>query len=135
LVPDISLSGMRVLVMEDEFLIAMDVEQICRDHGAADVVIVRTLDDLGPDPLAGGPFNVAILDVMLSGASTTDFARKLSESHVPYIFATGYPGADASLSAFSHIEVVNKPYASEVLVEALARAMTHRPQAAFDPIT
>ena len=35
------LDGLRILILEDEFLIAMDVEQLCRDHGAADVVIAR----------------------------------------------------------------------------------------------
>ncbi|TIX20809.1 MAG: response regulator, partial [Mesorhizobium sp.] len=33
------LDGLRILVLEDEFLIAMDVEQLCRDYGAGDVVI------------------------------------------------------------------------------------------------
>ncbi|TIX32026.1 MAG: response regulator, partial [Mesorhizobium sp.] len=37
------LDGLRILVLEDEFLIAMDVEQLCRDHGAAEVTIAREI--------------------------------------------------------------------------------------------
>ena len=71
------LDGMRVLVIEDEFLIAMDVEQLCREHGATDVVIMRSLAELGSDPFAGRSFDVAILDVMVSRGSTLEFAAKL----------------------------------------------------------
>ena len=35
------LEGLKILVLEDEFLIAMDVEQLCRDHGAEDVAVAR----------------------------------------------------------------------------------------------
>lgn len=117
---------MRVLIMEDEFLIALDVEQLCRDHGAADVVIVRKLDEHGPDPLDGEPFHVAILDVMLAGAPTTCFARRLSERRIPYIFATGYTDSDAILTTFSDVEIVSKPFAGDALLGAIARALERR---------
>lgn len=121
------LDGMRVLIIEDEFLIAMDVEQLCRDHGAADVVILRKLAEHGPDPLDGEPFHVAILDVMLSGSSTTYFARRLSEQRIPYIFATGYSDSDAALAgAFPDVEIVSKPYAGDALMGAIARALERR---------
>ena len=41
------LEGLRILLLEDEFLIAMDVEQLCRDHGAADVAVAQPV--LTPD--------------------------------------------------------------------------------------
>ena len=48
-----TLEGLRVLVLEDEYLIAMDMEQICRDHGAAEVIIRGDLDRAGvPDTSA-----------------------------------------------------------------------------------
>ena len=75
---DIRLDGMHVLVLEDEFIIAMDVEQLCREHGATAVTIVRQIEDLGENPLEGEPFHVAVLDLMLGGVPTTDFASTLS---------------------------------------------------------
>src|SRR6187431_571056 len=82
------LSGLRILVLEDEFLIAMDVEQLCRDNGARDVEIRTSIEDLDEGQLAG--FDAAIIDVMLGGVSTLGFAARLAERSVPFIFSTGY---------------------------------------------
>lgn len=119
----VSLEGMRVLVMEDEFLIAMDVEQLCRDHGATEVVIARNLDELGPDPFAGGPFHAAILDVMLAGHSTIGFAGQLRERRIPFVFATAYTEGGELSDAMPDVEIVPKPYGGPMLISALARAI------------
>ena len=60
------LDGLRILVLEDEFLIAMDVEQLCRDHGAGEVVIAGNLAEIDEDGL-GTRFDAAIVDLMLVG--------------------------------------------------------------------
>mgnify|MGYP001160564125 CR=1 FL=1 len=120
---DLPLVGLRVLVMEDEFLIAMDVEQLCRDHGAAEVVLVRTLDGLRSGPAAEAAFHAAILDVTLAGCSTLAFAAGLAERGVPFIFATGYAETEGLFDAFPGVPVVGKPYAGGALIEALAGAI------------
>lgn len=111
------LSGLTVLVLEDEYLIAMDVEQLCRDHGAADVVIARMV------PADGfAKFDVAILDLMLEGMSTLPFARKLAESGVPFVFASGYSDRVELEQSFPGVAIVGKPYAGDDLVTAVAAA-------------
>jgi len=117
------LQGMRVLVMEDEFLIAMDVEQICRDHGAREVLLARSLDDLPPEQSDGHGFDAAVLDVMVGGQSTMELAQVLLERRIPFVFATGYAGADGLFDAVSGVEVVEKPYAGEALMAAVVRAI------------
>lgn len=121
-----ALAGLRVLVLEDEFLIAMDVEQLCRDGGAEDVVIVRSLDEL--DPIVDKPrtFDVAIVDLMLSGISTLDFARRLYDLGVPFVFASGYSDLHEIAEKFPDIAIISKPYAGEDLVGAIAAAVTNR---------
>lgn len=116
------LEGLRVLVLEDEFLIAMDVEQLCRDHGAADVVIARGLQDIALDTI-DGRFDVAIVDVMLGGTSTLDFARQLRDRGVPFVFASGYTELAEIAAAFPGVAVVGKPYAGNDLVQAVAAAL------------
>ena len=60
------LEGLKVLVLEDELLIAMDVEQLCLDHGASAVTVARTLSEVpGEDE-----FDTAMVDVLLDGVST-----------------------------------------------------------------
>lgn len=117
------LAGLRLLIVEDEFLIAMDVEQLCRDHGAADVVVVGTAAELGSGPANRADFDAAILDVMVEGQPTLEFAGSLAERGIPFIFATGYSDRADVFSAFPGVRVVGKPYASDDIVEALAAAV------------
>jgi DNA-binding response OmpR family regulator len=112
------LDGLRILILEDEFLIAMDVEQLCRDHGAVDVLISRTLD--GVEHLPDDAFDAAILDMKLGVTSTLGFARGLFESGVPFVFATGYADPGETSVRFPGVPVVTKPYLGTDLVEALA---------------
>ncbi|RWA67196.1 response regulator [Mesorhizobium sp. M1C.F.Ca.ET.193.01.1.1] len=115
------LDGLRILVLEDEFLIAMDVEQLCRDQGAADVTIVRDLAEIDQrDGLSW--FDAAIVDLMLGGASTLDFAGRLRSAGVPFVFASGYSDAEEIESSFPEVRLVAKPYSGEDLIGAVAVA-------------
>ena len=117
------LDGLRVLVLEDEFLIAMDVEQLCRDHGAADVIIIASLDSPAAVDIDGLDCDIAVVDLRLHGHSTLDFARGLAANGVPFIFATGL--ADEEISRdFPSVPVVSKPYRGPELIEAMAKART-----------
>jgi DNA-binding response OmpR family regulator len=120
---DIRLDGMHVLVIEDEFLIAMDVEQLCREHGAADVTIIRQLEDLGADRVVGEAYHVAVLDLMLGDTPTTEFANSLRERGIPFVVATGHTDIQERFGIVSDIEVVSKPYGGPDLLAALGRAI------------
>ena len=115
------LDGLRILVLEDEFLIAMDVEQLCRDHGAQEGVIARDLAEIDAQRIAT-QFDAAIVDLMLSGNSTLEFAAGLRETGVPFVFASGYSDAEEIGASFPGVKLVTKPYSGEDLVEALALA-------------
>lgn len=119
---DNPLAGLRILVMEDEFLIAMDVEELCRENGASDVKLMRTLDALTA-VADEEPFDAAILDVMLGGRTTIDFARSLAQRGIPFVFATGYSGQDGLFEALPEVEIVEKPYAGDALLAAIGRAI------------
>ena len=113
------LDGLRILLLEDEFLIAMDVEQLCRDHGASEVTIVRSLAEIDQKSPALR-FDAAIVDLMLGGESTLDFAKSLYGRKVPFVFASGYSD-DVEIEAdFPGVILVGKPYAGADLVEAVA---------------
>jgi DNA-binding response OmpR family regulator len=120
------LAGMRILILEDEVLIAMDVEQLCRDNGAADVVVARSLAEVDPDQ-AALEFHAAIVDVMLDGTSTLDFARHIRERNLPFVFASGYTDLDEIFASFPGVAIVGKPYSGSDLVEAVAAAAGRLP--------
>lgn len=113
------LAGYRILILEDEYLIAMDVEQLCRDHGAEDAILIGDLDALEAE-LAGRRFDVAVIDAMLNGRSTLDFARRLRERSIPFVFATGYGDAAERFADFPGVPVVGKPYGGRELIDAIA---------------
>jgi DNA-binding response OmpR family regulator len=127
-----ALAGLTVLVLEDEFLIAMDVEQICRDHGADNVVIKRALSELN-NQIWSETFDVALVDLMLAGESTLPFAKILRERKIPFVFASGYADSETLASDFPGVRFIGKPYSESALVEAILAAVNS--QAADDPIT
>jgi CheY-like chemotaxis protein len=117
------LEGLKILVLEDEYLIAMDVEQLCRDHGATDVTLARSLNEIGD----GAGVDAAIIDVMLDGISTLDFAAKLKEIGTPFVFASGYTDNSDVAKRFPDISMVGKPYSGNDLIEAVAAACGRLP--------
>lgn len=119
------LRGLSVLVVEDEFLIAMDVEQVCRDSGAVDVRVIGQREALTAAAL-DAPTDVVILDVKLGGEHTLEFARLLASRGIPFIFATGYGDLGALRDEFPGVAVVGKPYATAAMVDALAAATLGR---------
>lgn len=116
------LRGARVLVLEDESLIALDIEQVCRDFGAGDVVVARTVDGAEGEALAGA-FDIVVLDLMLAGHSTVGFASRLSARGIPFVFTTGYSDVEPMLGDLAGAQVVEKPFLTETLVTAIAAAL------------
>ena len=129
------LDGLRILILEDEYLIAMDVEQLCRDHGAGDIVIAADLSDVADEEI-GASFDAAIVDLMLNGNSTLDFASQLRDQQVPFVFASGHSEPAEIQDSFPGVMLVGKPYSGADLIEALATACRRPPsQLAGEPIT
>ncbi|CAH1665209.1 Light-regulated signal transduction histidine kinase (Bacteriophytochrome) [Hyphomicrobiales bacterium] len=111
-----------VLVVEDQMLIAMDVENILDTHGVTNVVITSSssealakLNGLTPD--------VAVLDVNLGEGTSIPVADELSRRGIPFVFATGYGDSAMIPAIFSDVPVVRKPYDGQVLVGAMRTVM------------
>jgi len=119
------LSGLQILIVEDEFLIAMDVEQLCRDNGASDIMIKRSVAEIEPEDAVDG-FDVAIVDFMLSGVSTLPFAQRLHRRRRPFVITSGYVDTAEILTALPGVGVVGKPFSGPDLIDALAAAVGRR---------
>ena len=123
--PDIlPLSGLRVLLVEDNLIIALEAESLILGLGAGSVETVATLA-AAADVLAAQPFDFAILDFNIGQDTTTDLALHLQALGVPYVFATGdsnpiHPG-DGRLV----VPVVKKPYQKMDLARAIALQRHH----------
>jgi two-component sensor histidine kinase/CheY-like chemotaxis protein len=119
-----SLSGRRILVVEDEALIAGQIESLLVGQGCLVSGPVRGLDNA----LAlarSEPLDAAILDVNLSGSPSEAVANALRERAIPFVVLTGY--ADSGLPvAFRGAPVVAKPFDEQALVSLLALEISDR---------
>lgn len=120
--PEEELTGSkrRVLIVEDEPIIAFALEDIMEDFGQFTVTVASTveqalasLDDQRPD--------VAILDVNLHGQKSYPLADELKERSIRYIFATGY-GSTEHPADHRDITTVTKPYSPSDVRSALEKA-------------
>jgi two-component system, response regulator PdtaR len=116
-------AGRLVLVVEDEFLIALDLEQLLRRHGwrvlgpAATVAAALRL-------LRGAMPDVALLDVNLGGELVTPVAAELRARGVPFVLASAYGRSElAAVAALAGVLLVGKPTDERRLLAALARAV------------
>ncbi|WP_142847607.1 response regulator [Telmatospirillum sp. J64-1] len=87
-----SLSGLRVLVVEDEFLVAIGLEAVLQDLGCEILGPAPDIDS-ALDLARREEFDCAILDVNLNGSPVYPVARYLAEKDIDFILTTGYEGA------------------------------------------
>jgi CheY-like chemotaxis protein len=113
----ISLFGLRLLVLEDEAVIALGLKMMLSDLGGHVVAMAgsvsRALALLGDATLE---IDAAVLDVNLGTEPSYPVAELLAARGIPFIFSTGY-GATSILPKFSHVPTVTKPF-NERSVEA-----------------
>ncbi|MCC6920164.1 MAG: response regulator [Alphaproteobacteria bacterium] len=117
-----SLTGKRILVVEDEAIVAMLLENILEDIGCTPVGPALTLEQAHTLSTAEEPPDAAILDVNLRGERVYPVAEVLRDRGVPIIFATGY-GEGGLDSAWRGRPTVQKPYTMDDIVRTLSRVL------------
>lgn len=112
------LEGQRVLIVEDEFIIAMDIETAVLQEGCV-VVALATSVEQALVQIASHPLDLAILDANLHGKSVERVAEALDDKGVPFLFATGY-GIDSLPVGWKARPVLGKPFTAAQLAQALS---------------
>jgi PAS domain S-box-containing protein len=105
--------GRRILLVEDEPLVAMDVEAQVIAEGYEVVGPAGTLEK-ARGLIAEEHLDAALLDANLGGHSVEELAAALTRKGIPFAFATGY-GRDALPKAFAQAPVLTKPFAPQQL--------------------
>jgi CheY-like chemotaxis protein len=113
------LAGRRILIVEDEALVAMLVEDALLDAGAEVIGPVATVAEAMSLLDASAP-DAAVLDLNLAGETSTPVADVLSARGVPFVVATGY-GAEGLPPGHATVPVLAKPYDPDELTNTLAR--------------
>lgn len=112
------MTPLRVLLVEDEGLVALMLEDLLEDLGCQIAGSPASVGAALAWIEAGGSADVALLDVNLNGESVFPVAEALKARGVPFAFATGY-GADHD-PRFNDAPLLGKPIRQDRL-EALLR--------------
>ena len=116
-----ALEGVRVLVVEDEYLVASLIEEVLQSAGCIVSGPVSRLAD-ALDAAERIACDVAVLDVNLAGERIYPVAEILSRRDVPFVFVTGY-AAGGLPGEFAERPRICKPFKMADLLAALSTLM------------
>ncbi|MEO8241578.1 MAG: response regulator [bacterium] len=112
------LSGRRIAIVEDEFLIARDISEALAKEGAEIVgpfsSVKRALTGLESDlPSA------VLLDLNLGGQRSLPIAENLTHRNIPFLVVTGYGSSTITEDLLRRAPTVAKPFDDEALISGL----------------
>lgn len=113
------LAGRRILVVEDAFLIALDLRdqlERCGCTVAGPVGQLRQALDIAQHEALDG----AVLDVNLAGEPSFPVAAALDARNIPYVFLTGYDDDGAFPPEYRNVVRISKPFRSSDIAPMLA---------------
>ncbi|MNE31516.1 two-component response regulator [compost metagenome] len=117
-----ALQGRRVLVIEDESLVAMLLETILEDMGCAVVGPESNIDDGLRAATNEASLDAALLDVNVAGREVFPVAEALRARGVPFVFSTGY-GEAGLPEHWRGNPTIQKPFTEGAIHDALMKAM------------
>ena len=118
---NVPLGAVRVLIVEDDPLMAMDLEDTLVEAGAVIIGPCRTLDEAMARTNADD-FAVAVLDFSLGEDTAAPVARRLASRGVPFVLYTGRSTSDPSLAEWA-CPIIEKPASPRVLVSAVSSVL------------
>ncbi len=112
-----SIEGMKVIIVEDAILLAMELEAGLQEAGVEVVGSAALVDEAMA--LVDTPMDAAVLDCNLNGESVIPVAEALAARGVPFLFATGYGETRGAPEGFD-APIIRKPYDVAQITSALA---------------
>lgn len=125
---NVDLTGARVLIVEDEFMIADYARELVLEAGASEVLLAVNFAQASAHLSGPVPIDVALVDINLGPESGYPVADALKKAGIPFAFASGY-GRDRPGGGFDGVPSIPKPYTSDMLLPVLAGLLV-RPDAA-----
>ena len=115
------LVGLRVLVIEDESMVAMLIQDTLAEIGCEVIGIASRFNE-AVEKAKSLAFDIAILDINLNGRHTFTIADLLAERGVAFTVATGY-GATGLPASLQRVPILEKPFRKRDLERALRAAL------------
>lgn len=119
------LHGHRILVVEDNALLAISLEDMLKNAGAEVVGPVVTLDE-AERYAAEEPLAAALLDIRLEDEEVWPVARLLAERGIPFVFSTGHYTSSTLPAEWSERPILTKPVRPQQIIAALRDVIPRR---------
>lgn len=113
---DVVLNGLEIFLVEDDFLILLDLKTILEDAGATVVTAASVCEGLA---LSEKNYAAAVLDIRLPDGEVFPVAERLSKSRIPIIFHSGNAEAHAVKDLFPDAVALLKPAQEHMLIDAI----------------
>lgn len=113
-----SLAGLKLLVVEDDYLIKLDVQRMLERAGATVVTAASVKEGV---EVANDVYHTAILDILLPDGEVRPVAEALAERQTPIVFYSGNADDIAWVAGFPNSVAVSKPAARSFLIETVRK--------------
>jgi DNA-binding NtrC family response regulator len=119
------LSGERLLIVEEEFLIALDIQRVLEGANAQKAVFARNFGEVAAMGDRIGEFDLAIVNPPRPHAGDLAVAQRIVAAGVPVVVCSAFRDSLAD-TPFAMFEFVGKPFSDDGLLDACRRAMARR---------
>ena len=116
-----ALTGQRILIVEDEALVAMDIEFMIEDAGG-EVVGIASDNSAARGFIEAGGIDAVLLDFNLSDGEATPTAQYCLTKGVPIVFHSGHALQSVLLENYPGAQALPKPSTREAILDALSAA-------------
>jgi two-component SAPR family response regulator len=116
------LGGVRALIVDDEFIIGLEIESMLMDAGATVVGVCTTISE-ALDLAGRADVSIATLDIRIGRDTTATVAALLAERGIPFVFFSGQPLPVEMQGLWPESLVIAKPADQGELVNALGLLM------------
>lgn len=116
-----ALAGRRIMIVEDESLVAMLLETILEDLGCEAIGPAGSVTE-GLELAARSSIDAALLDVNVAGTLVFPVAQALRDRGIPFVFSTGY-GEGGLPEEWRGNPTIQKPFTEVTVHDALKHAL------------
>ena len=111
----------RILIVEDEFLVAMHLGDLLTEMGHQVVGTCSRVQEL-MELIRGGNIDFAVLDINLAGARSFPVADLLRQCGISFVFASGY-GIEGLVDGYRDEAILRKPYEIDEVRRVIGQAL------------
>lgn len=120
------LSGCTVLVVEEEFLIALDIQRVLENLQAKQTLVARNSAEAQAMPTGWHGIGLAVIELRADSPDGFDLAKQLEAASIPTIITTSDAGLRKSFAGTLDAQILLKPVPEEEMASAIERALAKR---------